>query len=315
MQKLIVLISIICLLQSCFTTSPYPSPTSKNPTYVQAYSPFLEKGSTLVGAGFHWMRERTADGATILKQFYPSKLQITHFITIRNGMKSGRYTEWYDNGNKWKEGTYGNNLRTGEWKNYSYPLGYLSEYGNYRMGKKEGVWTNLDSLGNKERIITYSKGERHGVYKIWSKAGELKEEGRYENGEKVESKKYETVKQEEEIFNIVEEMPYVKGDCMNIATYEERKKCGERALTMHLYQNLRYPAIARENGLEGMALVQFTIEKDGSVTDINFMRGLCKEIEATCLNVVESMPEWQPGIQAEKNVRVRFTLPIKFKLQ
>ncbi|MEM8524160.1 MAG: TonB family protein [Bacteroidota bacterium] len=315
MQNLIVLISIACLLQSCFTTSPYPSPTSKNPVYVKAYSPFMEEGSTLVGAGFHWMREKTPSGNLIYKQFYPSKRQITHLVTMKNGMKSGRYVEWYDNGNKWKEGTYGNNLRTGEWKNYNYPSGYLSEYGNYKMGKKEGIWTNLDSLGNKDQIVTYSKGEKHGIYKIWDRGGKLKEEGRYENGEKVESKSYEEESEEGEVFSVVEEMPYVKGDCMDLATYEERKKCGERALTVHLYKNLRYPAVARENGLEGMALVQFTIEKDGSVTNINFMRGLCKEIEATCLDVVESMPEWKAGKQAGKNVRVRFTLPIKFKLQ
>ena len=111
-------------------------------------------------------------------------------------------------------------------------------------------------------------------------------------------------------------MPYTKGEeCEGLSDYESLKKCGERVLTLHLYKSLKYPAIARENELEGMALLQFTINKDGTVEDIEAMRGLCKEIEAECIRVIESMPEWMPGKHEGKAVRVRFTLPVIFKLQ
>ncbi|MEM0994207.1 MAG: energy transducer TonB, partial [Bacteroidota bacterium] len=67
--------------------------------------------------------------------------------------------------------------------------------------------------------------------------------------------------------------------------------------------------------LEGMALVQFTVEKDGSMSDIEVLRGLCEAITMECLNAVENIPEWMPGKQAGEPVRVRFTLPIRYKLQ
>ncbi|MEM9848503.1 MAG: TonB family protein [Bacteroidota bacterium] len=303
-------------LNACY--APLQSGVNYNttsPKYADIYRPYLDEGSTLVGVGFHWMRERTATRQTIFKQFYPDTRQITHYITYDNGKKNGQYAEWYDNGNQWKEGEYKNDVRVGIWKNYHFATGTVSEYGAYEAGERAGTWIRLDQSGNKQSSYEYVDGKKDGAYEIWNDAGTLIEKGTYKKDELIESETY--LAEEKEIFRVVEEMPYVKSEaCEDYADNElQFKECSERALLTSLYQSIRYPEIARQNGLEGMALVQFTVEKDGSMSDIEVLRGLCEAITMECLNAVENIPEWMPGKQAGEPVRVRFTLPIRYKLQ
>jgi protein TonB len=82
-----------------------------------------------------------------------------------------------------------------------------------------------------------------------------------------------------------------------------------------LGRNIKYPAIARENGIEGKAIVQFVVEPDGRISQVNCVRGPeggCKEEAA---RVIAMMPKWIPGKQQGRPVRVRYTLPVVFKLE
>ena len=99
---------------------------------------------------------------------------------------------------------------------------------------------------------------------------------------------------------IVETMPSFRG--------------GQQKLFEFLGNNLVYPQEAIDAGVEGRVFVEFYIEKDGSVTDGKVLKGIGYGCDEEALRVVESMPKWQPGIQRGKAVRVRYTLPINFKL-
>jgi periplasmic protein TonB len=90
---------------------------------------------------------------------------------------------------------------------------------------------------------------------------------------------------------------------------------GERALLAFLGKNLKYPAIARENGIEGNVVVRFVVSKTGEVRNAEVLRGIGGGCDAEALRVVNSMPKWNPGKNNGKAVNVTYTLPVRFKLE
>lgn len=122
----------------------------------------------------------------------------------------------------------------------------------------------------------------------------------------------------EEIFKVVEEMPRFPG-CENLATTDERKACSDKKMLQFIYDNIQYPAIARENGIEGTVVVRFVVEADGSIKYAEVVRdigGRCGEEAMRVVALMNSMPQkWTPGRQRGKPVRVWFNLPVKFILE
>jgi protein TonB len=123
----------------------------------------------------------------------------------------------------------------------------------------------------------------------------------------------------EEIFKVVEQMPRFPGCDDEGGSNEEKYNCAVKKMLAYVYKNMKYPAIARENGIQGQVVIQFVVEKDGSITDIRIARDIGAGCGEESQRVVESMnhmgDKWTPGKQRGKSVRVQFTLPIKFKLQ
>jgi periplasmic protein TonB len=109
----------------------------------------------------------------------------------------------------------------------------------------------------------------------------------------------EEVVKEDEIFQIVEEMPEFPG--------------GQDGLVKYL-GSITYPPIARENDIEGTVYVKFVIDKNGQVTNAEVARGADKILNEAALAHVKKMPAWKPGKQRGKPVRVQYVVPIKFKL-
>ena len=105
---------------------------------------------------------------------------------------------------------------------------------------------------------------------------------------------------EQEIFTIVEEMP--------------EYPCGIAAAMKWIANELKYPAIAQENGVQGRVTVRFTINADGSVVDPVVVRGVDPHLDKEALRVIGKMPKWKPGKQRGKAVRVSYNLPVRFKL-
>ena len=107
--------------------------------------------------------------------------------------------------------------------------------------------------------------------------------------------------QGEEIFNVVEEQPMFPG--------------GMEELMKFLQRNVRYPKEAQEQGKQGRVIVQFVVNKDGSITDAKIAKSVDPQLDAEALRVVNAMPDWTPGKQKGEPVRTRFTLPVTFRLQ
>ena len=115
-----------------------------------------------------------------------------------------------------------------------------------------------------------------------------------------EGPKVAVIKDDETIFRIVEQNPMFKD--------------GEGAMFRFLNEHIKYPAFARENGIEGVVYVNFTVSKDGTIRDVKALRGIAGGCIDEALRVVAMMPAWMPGKQNGKAVNVSFTIPIKFKL-
>lgn len=122
------------------------------------------------------------------------------------------------------------------------------------------------------------------------------------------------VEEEEEIFKVVEDQPAFPG-CQDISDKAEKKKCAETKMLQFIYSNIKYPAIARENGVEGTVYVKFVVEKDGKITNAEIVRDIGAGCGQEALRVVGLMPEWEPGKQRGRPVRVQFNLPVKYKLE
>jgi TonB family protein len=103
-----------------------------------------------------------------------------------------------------------------------------------------------------------------------------------------------------ELFVVVEKMPEFPG--------------GEEALNRYLNDSIHYPEPAIENNIQGTVYIRFIVEKDGSITDITVLRGIGGGCDEEAVRVIKSMPNWIPGKQRGKPVRVAFTIPVKFDL-
>ena len=108
--------------------------------------------------------------------------------------------------------------------------------------------------------------------------------------------------EEEVIFVVVESMPEFPG--------------GQQAMMKYVAENIKYPVIAQENGIQGRVICQFVVEKDGKVSDIQVVRSSGEaSLDKEAVRVINSMPKWKPGKQRGKPVRVKYTVPVNFRLQ
>ncbi len=103
------------------------------------------------------------------------------------------------------------------------------------------------------------------------------------------------------VFVVVESMPSFPG--------------GDAALFKYLNDNIKYPVIAQESGIQGRVICQFVVNRDGSIVDIEVVRSVDKSLDAEAIRVIKNMPKWTPGKQRGKTVRVKYTLPVNFRLQ
>ena len=137
--------------------------------------------------------------------------------------------------------------------------------------------------------------------------GSFDVKGNDESGEVLKAKEViatEPVKPKEEenkVFDVVEQMPSFPG--------------GQAALMDYLNNNIKYPVIAEENGIQGRVIVQFVVGKDGHISDVKVAKSVDPSLDKEAVRVVSTMPRWIPGKQNGQSVRVKYTLPVTFRLQ
>lgn len=104
----------------------------------------------------------------------------------------------------------------------------------------------------------------------------------------------------DDVFQVVEQMPKYPG--------------GNQAMFKYLGENIKYPAKAQQDGIQGRVICSFIVNVDGSIADTKIVRGIEPNLDAEAIRVINAMPNWEPGMQRGNLVRVKYTLPINFQL-
>lgn len=308
MQKRTTLLFLSIILLCSVATAQRPK---------KYYKDQIQNGEQLLKAEYHQIYLQTTNGELVKKVYYPEKKIMTHRITYTDPtfqLKDGPYQEWYDTGQVWKEGQYSNNQKTGDWTVHFFNQGKARQYGKYETDKKQGTWIELDKEGRILIEQSFEAGLLHGLYKIFDTEGKVVVLRTYDRGEKKTEQRFES----EAIIDTMKVattamQPFLKG--CDDADKTIQKMCSDRKLLEAIYQNIHYPIVARRHDIEGEALFSLVVEKDGSVTHISTLRGLCAEIEKECLRVINQLPAWNPGEIEGQAIRTQYYLPIRFKLE
>ena len=117
----------------------------------------------------------------------------------------------------------------------------------------------------------------------------------------VSAQKTVVAKKNQKVFDVVEQMPEYPG--------------GQAALFEYLSKNIKYPADAEKRKVEGKVFVTFVVDSDGKITDVSLLKKVFPSLDAEAIRVISAMPNWIPGRQKGQAVRVKYTVPIMFRLK
>ena len=106
---------------------------------------------------------------------------------------------------------------------------------------------------------------------------------------------------DDKVYEVCEQMPIFEG--------------GDAALMKYLTDSVKYPELAKKHGVQGRVVIGFIVEKDGSLTNVKVLRAVDRALDAEALRVVMGMPKWIPGRQNEQRVRVKYNVPVSFRLE
>jgi len=149
---------------------------------------------------------------------------------------------------------------------------------------------------------------------------ELEDELEMQTTETDMMEEVEVIEMEEEVsdevlsFAVVESVPIFPG-CEDAKDNDERKTCFQQKVLIFVSNNFEFPEMAKEMGIQGRVYVNFVIEKNGSITNVEIVRGVDPLLDDEAVRVVKKLPKLIPAKQRGKPVRMSFTLPINAKLQ
>ena len=157
---------------------------------------------------------------------------------------------------------------------------------------------SISVLKNESATSFYGEKGKNGVILITTKKGKSETKNKTIDVNVIGS---ESDQKKDDVFFIVEEMPEFPG--------------GQDALRAFIKATLKYPEVAKENGIHGKVFVNFVVAKDGSVTDTKIIRGVDPSLDKEALRIVNNLPKWKPGTQRGEAVKVSYTVPVNFQLQ
>lgn len=149
---------------------------------------------------------------------------------------------------------------------------------------------------------------------------ELEEELEIASTETDETEEVEVIEMEEEVsdeilnFAVVESVPVFPG-CEDASSNDEKKACFQKQMFGHVRDNFKFPEMARQMGIQGKVYVNFVIEKNGSISNVEVVRGVDPLLDEEAARVIKQLPDMTPAKQRGKPVRMSFTMPINAKLQ
>ncbi len=304
MKNVLIFITAIFGLNGCFVPMNTNSMTKElfPPEFKGKYNTFLESDETEVKTHYHTMLSRKQDGSFVFRQFFPETMTLTKLITYKSDgvTMHGFNAKYSDMGELRANGHYVDGLKHGKWVEYGTGL--------YIEGKKEGEWKITNKEGQLSAIYHYKDDKKEGPFIEYDSLVQIQNEGVYRADTIFTQSKQVDKSTVEQI------MPMMITTHCHQLRHPEKAKCSEKAMLEYIYKTLRYPREARDYGVQGQMVVQFTVDVDGSIKDINVLIGLCQSLKDEVIRVVKSFPAWSPGYTNGKPVEVKYTLPVKFTL-
>jgi len=207
--------------------------------------------------------------------FIDGKIQMTGTFKKRNWKeKQGQFIYYHNNGQKRSEGAYIENKKTGIWTNW-YENGNLDSKGEFINGKRDKTWVWYFKTGQISAKEKFVAGERI-EWEFWD-----------EKGQKVE---------------------------LEDAEYFPQFEGGMEALLAFIGENTRYPEYARSRGIQGRVIVGFTVTVEGNIEDVKIHNEVHSSLASEALRVVELLPQFTPGKEHNRIVKVSYNLPVNFRL-
>ena len=213
-----------------------------------------------------------------------------------NGVKHGTYEYYYKDKLRMK-GAYQNGNREGNWLFYGYDNQLYIE-AMYKNDVLNGTYT-LFRNGKTYVTGTYEKGK-------WTLNGQSNQS---------EAVKFPVSGESDEFYTLVEEMPLLELEdksCIKLAKTEQ-KDCTNLNIQKYI-ATIRYPQIALENDIEGVVYIRFIVSQTGMIEEVQVVRGADKILNDASINHLSLMPNFYPGIQKGKPVKVQYVVPIRFQL-
>ncbi len=260
------------------------------------YVEFLHEGETVINESYHTIITKSSLGDIVYRQFYPEKNLLTKYIEIEepNELRlSGRYIEYYDNGNYKVKGQCYEDQKEGEWEEYHYATGKLKAKGFYIDGVKEGEWSQYNSQGRQVANYYYNAGELDEDYQIVSGAQPTREA----------TLDLDQVNRQPTLARF-ESLP----------TEDEKTQATENSIRNIIEKNIQYPHYLRELKVEGVTETLITINNNGSVKNTEVIFGICQPMAEESLRLAKMIDDWAPLTCDGTTCYDEYRLYINFRL-
>ncbi|WP_243347529.1 energy transducer TonB [Parabacteroides sp. FAFU027] len=239
---------------------------------------------------------KSLDLATMYKTLQPNPYDVYHPVEITH-LKSGSIKKVEPQLVEFKKNT--DNLVIKAFENRK--VNIFDDYVAKSINKKlDGIYKEWYDNGQLKKEVAYTADKLNGYYYSYWINGQIKRRDTYKEDKLVEGKCFNNAGEEITYFPTIT-MPDFPG--------------GVNAMMAFLSQNIRYPIAMQEYGVKGVVILQFYVEKDGTLTNIKVLRSLHPDGDAESKRVVSLMPKWKPGTQDGEPVAVQFTLPIKYSMK
>lgn len=205
-----------------------------------------------------------------------------------------------------------------------YEDGYLVEEGNYNKGHKHGEWSYYYANKQIFEKVNYLWGKLSGDYKSYWNDGNLKKEGTYHQGKKIgnwkmfyRDKKPALTEEYDENGKLMDGV-YFDQDGKNVSNLSIIQPPsfpgGMKAFYQFLAKEIRYPANAQKNSVQGTVKLAFIVDMKGKILDINVVESPDSDLSREAIRVLQYSPNWLPAKELGELVNMKFTVPIRFAL-
>lgn len=277
--------------------------TEDDPAYKKKFVVDFDPNEKPIRYGYHYIVSSIPEGYRV-RVFHPDKKVLTEvktYSTENLTLLHGPYESYWDDGSIRGQGIYQFGKKHGTWVD-SEPGRGKSSSGLYDTERKEGEWTQLDTNGLIESIYTWHDNKLHGKFFLFDSSGKKINEGIYQNDTLVG----ELYKQP------LVTRPYLKG-CQSEAG-SSLDDCTIASLAYTFKTNIKYPSVAKDKKIEGIAVIQWDVMPDGTVSHIRVPQALSDQIEKECLRVFKLVGKWVPAYKDGQPVKYTMSLPISFYL-